>query len=102
MCVYDSVNILYVLIAVVLSCDYLLSSSAESLGELDVEELIIDSESLYNFILPGFTEIVQYVEPSMELFYTKIFMPKVPAIMKGNISLSIYIFEYVLVISCQF
>lgn len=101
MCVYDSVNVLYLSIVVVLSCD-LLSSSAESLGELDVEELIIDSESLYNFILPGFTEIVQYVEPSMELFYTKIFMPKVPAIMKGNISLSICIFEYVLVISCQF
>lgn len=61
------------------------SCITESLGELDVEELIIDSESLYNFILPGFTEIAQYVEPSMELFYTKIFMPKVPAIMKGCI-----------------
>lgn len=53
--------------------------------ELDLEELIIDSKNLYKSILPGFTEIVQYVIPSMELFYKEIFMPKVPALMKDCI-----------------
>ncbi|KOX74949.1 Ankyrin-2 [Melipona quadrifasciata] len=53
--------------------------------ELDLEELIIDSKNLYESTLPGFTEIVQYVIPSMELFYKEIFMPKVPALMKDCI-----------------
>ena len=63
--------------------------------QLDLEELITDSKNLYNSILPGFTEIVQYVIPSMELFYKEIFMPKVPALMKGNVPLLICIFKKV-------
>lgn len=73
---------------------YLLFFLAESL-KLDLEELITDSKNLHNSILPGFTEIVQYVVPSMELFYKEIFMPKVPALMKGNVLLSICIFKKV-------
>ncbi|CAK9820561.1 Bifunctional peptidase and arginyl-hydroxylase JMJD5 [Anthophora plagiata] len=51
----------------------------------DLEELVVDYKNFNDSILPGFVEIVQYVEPSMELFYKEIFMPKVPAILKGCI-----------------
>ncbi|XP_017796883.1 PREDICTED: lysine-specific demethylase 8-like [Habropoda laboriosa] len=57
----------------------------KSLKIQDLEELVVDYKNLDDSVLPGFVEIVQYVEPSMELFYKQIFMPKVPAILKGCI-----------------
>lgn len=51
---------------------------------MDLKKLNIDSKNSYDFILPGFIEITQFIEPSMELFYKEIFMPKVPAILKGK------------------
>ncbi|PBC30364.1 JmjC domain-containing protein [Apis cerana cerana] len=52
---------------------------------LDLKKLNIDFKNSYDFILPGFIEVTQYIEPSMELFYKEIFMPKIPAILKDCI-----------------
>lgn len=47
-------------------------------------DLSINSINFPDSALPGFSEVAHYTEPSMELFYKKIFMPKVPALLKGN------------------
>lgn len=57
---------------------------AKSTEILDLKKLNIDFKNSYDFILPGFIEVTQYIEPSMELFYKEIFMPKIPAILKGK------------------
>ncbi|XP_076239959.1 jumonji C domain-containing protein 5 isoform X2 [Calliopsis andreniformis] len=49
------------------------------------KKLIINSDNLSDSVLPGFTEIAHYNQPSMELFYREIFMPKVPALLKDCI-----------------
>lgn len=51
---------------------------------MDLKKLNIDCKNSCDFILPGFIGVIQYIEPSMELFYKEIFMPKVPAILKGK------------------
>ncbi|XP_076763459.1 bifunctional peptidase and arginyl-hydroxylase JMJD5 [Xylocopa sonorina] len=56
-----------------------------SLESLHLEELVIDSKNLYDSILPGCSEVAQYVEPSMECFYKEIFVQKKPAILKDCI-----------------
>ena len=49
-------------------------------------DLSINSISFPDSALPGFSEVAHYTEPSMELFYKKIFMPKVPALLKDCIN----------------
>ncbi|XP_015440321.1 PREDICTED: lysine-specific demethylase 8-like [Dufourea novaeangliae] len=60
-------------------------TDSEVLEASTLKDLISGSESLLEFVLPGFTNIIQYNEPSMELFYKEIFKPKVPALLKGCI-----------------
>ncbi|XP_076655045.1 bifunctional peptidase and arginyl-hydroxylase JMJD5 [Halictus rubicundus] len=50
-----------------------------------LKELIGGFESIVDVTLPGFKNISEYNEPSMEFFYKKMFMPKVPAILKDCI-----------------
>ncbi|XP_076628937.1 bifunctional peptidase and arginyl-hydroxylase JMJD5 [Colletes latitarsis] len=57
----------------------------EPLESSILKELTIDPKNLLDFTLPGFTEIAYHNEPSMELFYKEIFMPKIPALLKGCI-----------------
>lgn len=57
----------------------------QSLKSFNLEELVIDTKNLYESLLPGCSEVPQYVEPSMELFYKDIFKPKVPAVLKDCI-----------------
>lgn len=65
---------------------YLLSLVFFSVETETSKELIINSENLADSILPGFIEISRYDKPSMEQFYREIFMPKVPALLEGNVS----------------
>lgn len=78
---------------------FLLYFIAKSTEILDLKKLNIDYKNSYDFILPGFIEVTQYIEPSMELFYKEIFMPKIPAILKGiffNLIFQLikYLFKY--------
>ncbi|XP_031833279.2 bifunctional peptidase and arginyl-hydroxylase JMJD5 [Nomia melanderi] len=50
-----------------------------------LKELVNGFEELVDTALYDFTNIVEYNEPSMELFYKECFMPKVPALLKGCI-----------------
>ncbi|XP_054003851.1 bifunctional peptidase and arginyl-hydroxylase JMJD5 [Hylaeus anthracinus] len=59
--------------------------TSKSLETSTLKELVINSENLLDSTLSGFSEICCYNEPSMELFYREIFMPKVPALLKGCI-----------------
>lgn len=43
-----------------------------------------DETKLYKNLLPGMTWIKRYEVPSMEKFYTDIFVPKVPAVLESN------------------
>lgn len=47
-------------------------------------EIVIDTDHISGEILPGFSPVPSYVEPSMELFYTDIFTLKIPAILTGT------------------
>lgn len=63
----------------------------KSLQFVDIEDLVIDYTKVHNSTTSEFIEIAHYVEPSMETFYKKMFMPKVPAVLEGNITFSIVI-----------
>ncbi|XP_032662611.1 bifunctional peptidase and arginyl-hydroxylase JMJD5 isoform X2 [Odontomachus brunneus] len=49
----------------------------------NLEEIPINSDKINDAILSGFLEIIHYKEPSMELFYKQVFMPKYPAVLTG-------------------
>ncbi|XP_011151408.1 lysine-specific demethylase 8 [Harpegnathos saltator] len=53
----------------------------ESSG-ISLKEIAIDDQ-INDIILPGFSEVIHYAEPSMESFYKEVFMPKCPAVLKG-------------------
>lgn len=57
----------------------------KSLQFVDIEDLVIDYTKVHNSTTSEFIEIAHYVEPSMETFYKKMFMPKVPAVLEDCI-----------------